>query len=439
MKIKKILYLVPFSLAVFACKPKMPVPDAQSGTIDPARYVAIGGTSSAGYADGALYNEAQTTNYTAILAQQLKVVGGGNFNMPWVTTSSVGLSTNGKSRTFLSYKTDCLGVTSLSPIPLATSGDAGILNPIFGSAGPFQNYAVPSTKILDIVDANFSASNPFYARIAPSSNTSILEASKAQDASFFTVNVGEYDVLEYALSGGTNGLPTPSSGISGVGFDGSLEKIIQELSSNSAKGAIATVPDPTLFPFFTTIPYDGLKLDQDQVDQLNGIYAPLGISFKVGNNPFIIEDASAGQFGVRPMQQGECVLLSIPLDSVKCHKWGSLVAIPNRHVLINDEIQIIRNAVSSYNAIITSQATENGLALVDLFAFYKKVKTGFSYNGVTITANFVSGGAFSLDGLNLNPIGNALVANEFIKAMNKTFKSSIPQVNAGSYRGVVFP
>lgn len=437
MHLNKIIYILSLSIIFFACKPRVEVPDAHSGEVDPVTLVSIGSTSSAGYADGALYFEAQESNYTTILGQQFSIIGGGNYNMPWVTESSVGLGITGKSRSFLSYKTDCLGVTSLSPIALASNGDQSILSPL--ASGSFNNYSVPNTKITDVLKSDFATVNSFYNRIAPNTNTSILEATKAKIGTFFTVNIGEYDVLEYALSGATTTLPTPISGASGIGFEASLETILLELKSTGAKGAVATVPDPTLFPFFTTIPYDGLKLDQSQVDQLNGIYGPLGISFKVGNNPFIVEDPNAGQFGVRPMQKGECILLSIPLDSVKCHKWGSLVAIPNRHVLLQNEIDIIRTSVENYNQTIKNKASQHNLALVDLYSFYKKIKAGFSYNGVTINANFVSGGAFSLDGIQLNPIGNALIANEFIKAINEMYNSTIPQVNAASYRGVVFP
>jgi hypothetical protein len=72
-------------------------------------------------------------------------------------------------------------------------------------------------------------------------------------------------------------------------------------------------------------------------------------------------------------------------------------------------------------------------------AFINKVKTGILYNGVGINASFVSGGAFSLDGVHLTPLGNALMANEFIKAINSKYGSTIPQIDATKYRGVAFP
>jgi hypothetical protein len=56
-----------------------------------------------------------------------------------------------------------------------------------------------------------------------------------------------------------------------------------------------------------------------------------------------------------------------------------------------------------------------------------------------MSAKFVSGGAYSLDGIHLNPKGNALLANVFITAINKTFKATIPLANALFYSSTYFP
>jgi len=54
-------------------------------------------------------------------------------------------------------------------------------------------------------------------------------------------------------------------------------------------------------------------------------------------------------------------------------------------------------------------------------------------------AEFVTGGFYSLDGRNLNPIGQALLANEFIKAINDKYNSKIPWADVTKYHGVIFP
>jgi hypothetical protein len=44
-----------------------------------------------------------------------------------------------------------------------------------------------------------------------------------------------------------------------------------------------------------------------------------------------------------------------------------------------------------------------------------------------------------LDGVHLTPRGNAMLANEFIKAINLKYGSTIPQLDVTKYGGVVFP
>jgi lysophospholipase L1-like esterase len=56
-----------------------------------------------------------------------------------------------------------------------------------------------------------------------------------------------------------------------------------------------------------------------------------------------------------------------------------------------------------------------------------------------IYSHLCYGGTFSLDGVHLTGRGYAIIANEFIKAINKTYKSNLPEVNPNAYSGVSFP
>ena len=247
------------------------------------------------------------------------------------------------------------------------------------------------------------------------------------------------EVLKYAKSGARFGSLTPVNGAAGVGFDGSIADLLIDLTGNGARGAISNVPDITDFPYFTTIPFDGLNLDADNALTLNEIYNPIGIYFQVGKNAFVINDPTAGAFGVRQMVEGELILLSVPLDSLKCNKMGSVFPFRNEFVLTNPELSEIRNTINGFNTVLSSAATNYNLAYVDSYSFFKQLKTGIVYNGISITAKFVSGGAYSLDGVTLNPRGNALLANEFITSINQKYKATIPKVDATKYRGVIFP
>lgn len=422
-----------------SCKPKFDVPDPDKGNVDVSNYVALGSSMTAGYSNGGLYYVAQQNSYANILAEQLKLIGGGEFKIPFVAESSIGCGNTNNAPSILGNRTDCQGTVSLGPVKVATQGDLSIFTSnVYSSQGPFNNIGVPDVKVIDM-DVN-GYSNPFYQRMSSNSSSSVLSDAVAKNPTFFTVMLGLNDVLNYALKGATSESITPIAGSINVGFEASINNVIDKLTANGAKGVISNIPSIKSMAYFNTIAYNALKIDSTTTANLNLYYGALSapFSFTVGNNGFIIQDAS--QFlGFRQAQQGEFILLNVPLDSIKCYKWGSLIPIPNRFVLTADEINDIEDAINNYNTILQNIANSKGLAFVDANSFFSKIKTGFMYNGVSVNAAFVSGGAYSLDGLNLTPRGNALLANEFIKAINRTYKSSIPEIIATKYSGVIFP
>ena len=444
---RNVLLAAASSIVFFACKPHVDVPAPSAGSLNLSNYVALGNSISAGYADNALYHGGQEASYPNLIANQMKMVNGGNnFKQPYVDASSVGIGVNQNARYILTPAADCAGAISLAPVPAANEGDFNILTTSVAAQGPFNNMAVPGAKATTTIYPGYGDFtkgpgnyNPFFTRMTANPATaSILSDAAAQNPSFFTLSVGNDDVYTYALAGGAYDGITPSAGPAGFGFDASIDVIVGTMVSNGAKGMIANIADISSIPFFTTIPYNGLVVDEQTAAALSAAYAPLGISFHAGANGFIIEDGAAPG-GMRQIQAGEMVLLSVPQDSLKCGGWGSMKPIPNQFVLTSTEIAAVNSAVSAYNTKLKAVADANGLAFVDVNAFMNTVKTGIMYNGVGVNASFVAGGAFSLDGVHLTPLGNALLANTFIKAMNNKFGSSIPLVDATRYRGVAFP
>ena len=434
----KVIAVVITSTLVVSCKPKFDVPDPDNGNIDVSSYVALGSSMTAGYSNGALYYEAQQNSYTNILAEQFKLTGGGDFKIPNVSQSSIGMGNSNNAPSILGNRTDCQGTVSLGPVKIAAQGDPSVFTNIYSSQGPFNNMGVPDVKVIDM-DVN-GYSNPFYQRMASSASSSILSDAIAKNPTFFSVNLGLHDVLKYTLKGAASDSITPIAGAIGVGFEASINNVIDKLMANGAKGVITNIPSIKTMAYFNTIAWNALKLDQTNAESLTNAYVNLDSTiFYEGNNGFIIEDINTPFLGFRQSVEGECILLNVPLDSIKCYKWGSLIPIPDRYSLTLSEISTIENAINNYNIILKNIANSRGLAFVDVNAFYAKIKSGFVYNGVTVNAAFVSGGFYSLDGLNLTGRGNALLANEFIKAINSTYQSSIPEVDAMKYPAVIFP
>ena len=422
-----------------ACKPNLKAPKVDKGNLDVSNYVAVGDAITAGYANGALYYDAQNFSFAKLLAKQFEQIDGGDFKIPFVSPSSIGIGNTNNAPSVLANRTDCQGTISLGPVKVASQGDLSIFTSnVYSSQGPFNNMGVPDVKVIDVDKTGYS--NPFYIRMASSGSSSILSDVVAKSPTFFTMMLGFNDALNFALKGAASESITPLAGSIGIGFDASVNNIITKLTSNGAKGVIANIPSIKSLPYFNTIVYNALKLDTGTVRSLNLYYGALSapFSFVEGNNGFIIADASTF-LGFRQAVEGELVLLNVPLDSIKCHKWGSLVPIPNRYILTLSEIATIENAISNYNITLRNIANSKNLAFVDVNSFFTNVKSGIVYNGVTINASFVSGGAFSLDGLNLTPRGNALLANEFIKSINSTYNSTIPQIEATKYSGIIFP
>ena len=436
------------ALLFVACKPSLEAPQPQKGNADFSNYVAIGSAQTAGYADGALYHEAQQNSYANLLAGQFEAVGGIDFKIPYVSSTINGVSViTGNTITInamsqLAMKTDCKGVTALGPLKLTPNVDYSYFSEnIYSASSPFNNMAVPYTKAIHLLAKGYGNSannyfNPYYKRMASNINaSSIINDAINQNPTFFSLMIGGDDVMAYALAGGFSDTITTTAR-----FSTHIDSVIYYLTKNGAKGVIANIPSLNSIPYFTTIAYNALTLDSAKAASLNQFYFSLdpNIHFNAGANAFIVEDASTF-IGLRQAVAGEYILLNVPLDDVKCNSLGSLIPINNKYVLSLTEVNAIESAIFSFNTILKTKAQNNGLAFVDVNAFYQKNKESFIYNNITFNYNFVKGGLFSLDGLNFTPRGHALLANEFVRSINETYQSTIRKVDVVKYRGIVFP
>ncbi|PWN68490.1 G-D-S-L family lipolytic protein [Chryseobacterium phosphatilyticum] len=128
-------------------------------------------------------------------------------------------------------------------------------------------------------------------------------------------------------------------------------------------------------------------------------------------------------------------------------KYGTTYPLEDKHVLrgkfnnVNGEVEEVLAATVSFNAAIKAAATAKDLAFVDMNTKMKELdsKAGIVWDGVKYSATFVTGGAFSLDGVHLTGRGYGIVANEFIKTINAKYRSTLPQVDPNKYSGVTFP
>lgn len=269
-------------------------PELTSGSADFSTYVSLGNSLTAGFTDNALFVAGQQNSFPNLLSQKFSLVGGGTFNQPLTNDNVGGLILNGNpvlnpvtgARLFAPR----LVFGGAGPVPLQSVNPSAMSTTDFAlnnPAGPFNNLGVPGALSFHLLApgygslANFpAAANPYAIRVTGNTNTSILELAMAQSPTFFSLWIGNNDVLGYALSGGDGTAPiTPVDGPPGVGFNQTYAALIATLTSGGAQGVVANIPNVTSIPHFTTVPYNPLDPSNPdfgpQIPTLNSIFAAI--------------------------------------------------------------------------------------------------------------------------------------------------------------------
>lgn len=427
--IKKHARVIPvlWLITVFvACEADIEKYTPDPGEADFSTYVAVGNSLTAGFANGDLYKSGQENSFPNMMADQFQHVGLNSFNQP-LMNDELGFG----NRMVLQEMNG-----ELMPVDMPGDPDPGNFENIYAAEGPFHNMGVPGAKVQHMLIPGYGTLNPYFGRFAsdPTSATMLSDA-KDLNPTFFTLWAGSNDILNFATSGGEGDGITPVTN-----FSVTLELIINQLTASNARGAIANIVDITGIPFFNTIPHDALALeDEAVVNALNDAYAQLPhIQFETGNNAFLVADEEH-EAGFRHLTSDELVLLTLPLQKVEEEGWGTAVPIPQEYYLSEEQIIEVQEAVTAYNDVIKTAANQQGLAYVDVHTLLSESESGIYFDAIAFNNQYISGGVFSLDGVHLTARGNAIVANEFITAINSTYNASIPRVLVGDFKGILFP
>jgi lysophospholipase L1-like esterase len=99
-------------------------------------------------------------------------------------------------------------------------------------------------------------------------------------------------------------------------------------------------------------------------------------------------------------------------------------------ILRAGEMSALVQQIGQYNEVIKAVAASVGAKVVDINAVYR----GWNANGVTIggvkvTTAFLTGGMFSYDGVHPTALGYALLAREWIKAINANYGATLPDID----------
>jgi hypothetical protein len=487
--IKNIKWLLLVSLSFVACNnddevvTDVPV---TAGSADFSKYVALGDSFAAGFSDGALFIKGQENSYPNILAGQFAQAGGGAFTTPLMADNTGGLLFGGGLfpldpsqftprlvlKGFLNPTTPNIGL--VTPQGSQTTEATTVL------AGPFSNLGVPGAKSFHLLAAGYgsSAGNPYFRRFASAPSTTVLADALTQAPSFFSLWIGGNDLLSFAMSGGTgvnnniSGNTTPSTyGSNDIThnavFDATINGLASQLATGGRKGVLANLPYITTLPFFTTVGYNPAPLNAAQVSALNSGYAPYNgglqiaknmgliteeerlartITFVEGKNAVVIMDEyltditvlSPSLVKMRQTTKSDYILLSsggVPAQAHLAAGNGTAAPLQDKWVVSKKEVEEIVAATTAYNISIKAAADANGLAFVDAKAIMDQlVNGGVRFGNYHMAASFLTGGAFSLDGIHPGARGYALIANKFAEAINAKYGSTLRSVDLGNYQ-----
>ena len=214
-----------------------------------------------------------------------------------------------------------------NPTPVSGTITTDVTNVL---SGPFNNMGVPGAKSFHLLASGYGnvagilsgQANPYFVRFASSPSASVIGDAVAQNPTFFSLWIGNNDVLAYATSGGVgvNQLGNLNPATYGGNditdpnvFASVYSTLLNQLTANGAKGVVANLPYVTSVPFFTTVPTNPIPgLPPSSAAQLNqlfgGINAALagaglpprfvtlvaddGNSATVEKNPLLIKDES---------------------------------------------------------------------------------------------------------------------------------------------------
>jgi hypothetical protein len=432
------IYLIAGLLFLAACKPEVHTPALTKGRADFSRFIAVGNSLTAGYSNGGLYLEGQLNSYPAIMAKQMQSVGGGAFPQPLFSTAQsngsgylklTGFDASGNPIT--APVTTDLAIRGILPIP-----GFGNVTLYTKYTGDNNNYGVPGIKLLNITYAPYGNLNGYFERLlpgdSPTNTTDYLDFVTAKPFTFFSDWLGNNDALAYATGGGVGDVLTDKNTFAQL-----YELSIEKLTAAGEKGVVATIPDVTSIPYFNTVTVGAILAG---VQKANPSVQALYINALVSGTTYAPRAATAS----------DLIILTFPTSMI-----GTIVSTPygplpygltpyspidNQYVLDANEVALTRDYVQSYNSTIATIAAQKGLALFDAYTYLNNVKAnGLVVDGINLNSSYISGGLFSLDGVHLTPRGYAIIANEFIKAINTTYGSSIPLANVASYTGLTFP
>ena len=350
--------------------------------VDLSRLVVVGDSLSAGFQNHSLLDSQQPHGYASLVAAQ----AGAALALPLIAAPGV---------------PNVLQLVSPGPPPViqpAPGTSTGRDNPTVQA----MDLAVPGANVQDALTTRprFTFDNLTdlvlgLPGVVGGVSQSQIEWAEHLAPTTVIVWLGNNDALGAAVSADP-ALLTPLAF-----FEAAYTEAMSRLRATGARLVVANIPDVTVIPFLTSA--------ETVASQIGLPLYVIGPILGIAAGDFVTPDA----FSLIP------AILANP----------GLGPLPGNVVLTAQETSVIRSAVNAYNDFIAAQAAANGAVLVDIHTLTAQFQAqGVVEGGQRLTTGFL-GGLFSLDGIHPTNTGYALIANEFIKSMNRDLDAGIPPVS----------
>jgi len=238
-----------------------------------------------------------------------------------------------------------------------------------------------------------------------------FQYAQAMNPTVALIELGYYEALSAAVDGNPSEMPDPTS------FGNMYSQIVAGLRGLQAQVICTTIPNPIDTAYFNSITASSAITAT--------VPFVLQAGYQVGPQDYITRNglqAIATQFG-----------------------QGAIAPLPGGSTMSAATAAAITSAVNALNAKIQNVAKANGAVVYDLNAFLHNVKvSGVTIQAVipsgstapgtigtgnqTLTGDFL-GGFYSLDGVYPGPTGHALIANDILAFLNKTYQKNFPLIS----------
>lgn len=487
-KMRDIFFLIFGFILISSCSYEFPPsgnePDYTLSNLDFDSMVILGSSISAGFMDGALYDEGQSNSYGAQFASLLEQRLERKILTPIAIDSQNGFNiltgNNDDGRFYLSFRNP----TQNWPARFGEEGDS--VNDFSEDLTNIDNFSIPLLKIYQVDDASLLSENIYFDRIAKKDvGESILDLALNKNPSLFIFEPGFEDIFGYAISGASGiNRSSPSTALySDLTSESLFEQKINEvvdriMNETSTELFLVNIPDPFSLPYFSTIPWYYPAEEWNIV--VNSAFSPFGefnefntkvqsynqfVSFSE-RRPLITFDNNGGRDFRAKVIEDEYLIDATDNQGQEIPKWrqmteqdyflynaekthnqtllsppvfGSIEPIQDLYVISEGEADLISERREYFNSLIEDIVNGNDrIHLIDFDRLLDNVKNqSISYKGVTFSLRFDKKGIISADGFTLNARGHALLANEIIKIINANYGTTIESIDVNNQRGTV--